>query len=146
MFSIDNMSRTPVYEQIIVQVERFIAAGLLKGGDKLPSVRNLSVELSVNPNTIQKAFSELDGRRLIVSVPGKGSFISQEAAEILHARSREKTDDFVSMAKRLYLAGMSEDELKALIEKAIETLKSGSGERLADDRAGEGRATGGNES
>lgn len=119
MFSIDNMSRTPVYEQIITQVERFIDAGLLKAGDKLPSVRSLSVDLSVNPNTIQKAFAELDGSGLIVSVPGKGSFVSDDAANILRERSRSKTDEFVAMAKQLYQAGISEGELKDLIAKAI---------------------------
>ena len=113
------MSRTPVYEQIITQVERFIDAGLLKAGDKLPSVRSLSVDLSVNPNTIQKAFAELDGSGLIVSVPGKGSFVSDDAANILRERSRSKTDEFVAMAKQLYQAGISEGELKDLIAKAI---------------------------
>lgn len=119
MFSIDNMSRVPVYEQIVDQVEKFIVAGLLKAGDQMPSVRGLSVDLSVNPNTIQKAFSELDRRGLIMSVPGRGSFISNDAIDILHARSRGKTDEFIAMARRLYMAGVSEDELKRLIEQAV---------------------------
>ena len=57
MFQIDIMSRIPVYEQLIRQTEKFILLGVLKEGDKLPSVRQLSAELSINPNTIQKAFS-----------------------------------------------------------------------------------------
>ena len=75
MFVIDVMSRVPVYEQIINQVEEQIMTGILKEGDKMPSVRSLSVKLSTNPNTIQKAYSELDRRQMIVTVPGKGSFI-----------------------------------------------------------------------
>ena len=59
MYQIDVMSRTPVYEQIIRQTEDFILKGIVNAGDKMPSVRSLSVELSVNPNTIQKAISEL---------------------------------------------------------------------------------------
>ena len=60
MFEINAMSRSPVYEQLIEQVERYILLGLLREGDQLPSVRALSGELSINPNTIQKAYGELD--------------------------------------------------------------------------------------
>ena len=64
MFVVDVMSRVPVYEQIIKQVEEQVLTGILKEGDKLPSVRSLSVKLSINPNTIQKAYTELDRRQL----------------------------------------------------------------------------------
>ena len=60
MFQIDVMSRKPVYEQLINQMERFILTGVMHQDDQIPSVRSLSVELAVNPNTIQKAYSELD--------------------------------------------------------------------------------------
>ena len=76
MFVIDVMSRVPVYEQLINQVEEQILTGLLNSGDKMPSVRSLSVSLSINPNTIQKAYTELDRMKLIITVPGKGSFVS----------------------------------------------------------------------
>ena len=79
MFVVDVMSRVPVYEQIIKQVEEQVLTGILKEGDKLPSVRSLSVKLSINPNTIQKAYTELDRRQLIITVPGKGSFISERS-------------------------------------------------------------------
>ena len=65
MFHIDPLSRKPVYEQIIDQMERFVLTGLMKPGTQLPSVRSLSMELSINPNTIQKAYSELDARGVI---------------------------------------------------------------------------------
>lgn len=82
MFVIDVMSRVPVYEQLINQVEEQILTGLLNSGDKMPSVRSLSVSLSINPNTIQKAYTELDRMKLIITVPGKGSFVSSEALNI----------------------------------------------------------------
>ena len=125
MFSIDPMSRIPVYEQIIDQVWKFVAAGLLSPGDQLPSVRSLSVELSVNPNTIQKAFSELYSRGLITSVPGRGSFISSSAPDIIRQKDREKTADLVDIVKRLHAAGMSREELITLVEETIssETYK-----------------------
>ena len=109
MFVIDVMSRVPVYEQIINQVEEQILTGLLNSGDKMPSVRSLSVSLSINPNTIQKAYTELD--RKIITVPGKGSFISQEALDILGASSREKMPEFKQAVRELALAGITKDEL-----------------------------------
>ena len=107
MFVIDVMSRVPVYEQIINQVEEQILTGLLNSGDKMPSVRSLSI----NPNTIQKAYTELDRKKLIVTVPGKGSFISQEALDILGASSREKMPEFKQAVRELALAGITKDEL-----------------------------------
>ena len=99
MFVIDVMSRVPVYEQIINQVEEQIMTGILKEGDKMPSVRSLSVKLSTNPNTIQKAYSELDRRQMIVTVPGKGSFISPDALEALGVNVREKLPKLNQISK-----------------------------------------------
>ena len=80
---IDSMSRQPVYEQIVDQVEQMILSGLMRPGEQLPSVRSLSLELSINPNTIQKAYAELDGRGIIYTLPGRGGFVSQNAPELL---------------------------------------------------------------
>ena len=90
MFQIDNLSHVPVYEQLIRQVENYVLTGILREGDKLPSVRTLAGSLSINPNTIQKAFAELDRRGITRSVPGKGSFISQEAKQVLAGEHREE--------------------------------------------------------
>ena len=72
MFHVDTMSREPIYEQLIRQMEDLVLSGLLKAGDQLPSVRGLSIELAVNPNTIQRAYSELDARGILCAVPGRG--------------------------------------------------------------------------
>lgn len=122
MFNIDPMSRTPVYEQIIEQTEKMIALGILKAHDPLPSVRNLSVELSINPNTVQKTFSELYSRGLIVSVPGRGSFISDEAAEIVKQKSRSKLSDLGTLVRELYIAGVSEDDIIAAVRDSISEI------------------------
>lgn len=120
MYLIDAMSRTPVYEQIIAQTEDFILKGIFSAGDKLPSVRNLSVELSVNPNTIQKALSELDRRRLITSVPGKGSFISENAMEILHdAKSRELEELKVKLTE-FRIAGITKADVMRCVDEVFE--------------------------
>lgn len=117
MFSIDPLSRCPVYEQLIDQIERYILVGLLKEGEQLPSVRNLSVSLSVNPNTIQKAYSYLDSRKVIFSVPGKGCFVSQDAKAVLGEYRRKKLTGLEETLKELKIAGITREELEELIEK-----------------------------
>ena len=90
MFQIDTMSRIPIYEQLVEQVEYFVLNGILKEGEQIPSVRNLSVQLSINPNTIQKAYFELDKRGIIRSAPGRGCFITEAAKETLSSKKREQ--------------------------------------------------------
>ncbi|MBE6686400.1 MAG: GntR family transcriptional regulator [Ruminococcaceae bacterium] len=111
MFSIDIFSRTPVYEQIISQIEEYVSKGILKPGDKIPSVRALSVKLSVNPNTIQKAFSELDAKGIIFSVPGRGCFIAEDALETVKSKKREKLGDLRALCEELKTAGVTKDEI-----------------------------------
>ena len=118
MFVVDVMSRVPVYEQIIKQVEQ-VLTGILKEGDKLPSVRSLSVKLSINPNTIQKAYTELDRRQLIITVPGKGSFISEKAIEVVGANSREKMTELNKIIRELALAGVTKEEIINNIEEVF---------------------------
>lgn len=119
MFVVDVMSRVPVYEQIIKQVEEQVLTGILKEGDKLPSVRSLSVKLSINPNTIQKAYTELDRRQLIITVPGKGSFISEKAIEVVGANSREKMTELNKIIRELELAGVTKEEIINNIEEVF---------------------------
>ena len=118
MFVVDVMSRVPVYEQIIKQVEQ-VLTGILKEGDKLPSVRSLSVKLSINPNTIQKAYTELDRRQLIITVPGKGSFISEKAIEVVGANSREKMTELNKIIRELALAGVTKEEIINNVEEVF---------------------------
>jgi len=119
MFVVDVMSRVPVYEQIIKQVEEQVLTGILKEGDKLPSVRSLSVKLSINPNTIQKAYTELDRRQLIITVPGKASFISEKAIEVVGANSREKMTELNKIIRELALAGVTKEEIINNIEEVF---------------------------
>ena len=117
MYQIDVMSRIPVYEQIVEQTEKFILAGILCAGDKIPSVRSLSVELSVNPNTIQKAVTELDRRGVIFSVPGKGSFVSERAKDALAAAKRGNLNIMREKLREFKLAGISKSEVLEVVEE-----------------------------
>ena len=77
MIHLDYRDSRPIYSQIIDGFRSQIRAGILNAGDKLPSVRELAAELTINPNTIQRAYRELEAEGLIASVPGKGSFVCQ---------------------------------------------------------------------
>lgn len=89
MFQIDAMSREPVYEQIIHQVEQFILTDVLQPEAQIPSVRSVSMTNSINPRTILKAYTELDARGLIQSVPGKGYYVCADAQQKLLEKGRE---------------------------------------------------------
>lgn len=120
MWRIDNLSQTPVYEQLIEQVKRFILIGALHSGDVLPSVRGLSVTLSVNPNTIQKAYSELTLRGILVAVPGKGLFVSENALEVLLSEAQKKVTELEGLVSLLKLSGIGKDEILKSINKIYE--------------------------
>ena len=115
---IDSMSRQPVYEQIVDQVEQMILSGLMRPGEQLPSVRSLSLELSINPNTNQKAYAELDGRGIIYTLPGRGGFVSQNAPELLAEARRSRLGTVRELARELALAGVPEDEVLACVRSA----------------------------
>ena len=80
MIHLDHRDSRPIYEQIADAFRRQIASGILQPGDKLPSVRELSAQLTINPNTIQRAYRELENGGCICSLPGKGSFVAKGPA------------------------------------------------------------------
>ena len=118
MFQIDRFGRTPIYEQIIDQTQRLIASGILKEGDQLPSVRVLSQELSVNPNTLQKAYSELERRGLCVSAPGNGRFVTAEAFRVVGEGLKGQLEEIRLIAQELCAVGMPLEEVLAVVRNA----------------------------
>lgn len=133
MFNVDTMSRTPVYEQIIEQLQKFILTGIMRAGDQLPSVRSLSVTLKTNPNTIQKAYSELDRQGLTYSVPGRGVFISEDAKGIIRENERKKLSELTSLVSDLSMAGISREEIIACINEVYDTIDDNIGKDDSND-------------
>ena len=117
MYQIDLMSRIPIYEQIIDQTQRFILMGLLRPGDKMPSVRNLSVELSVNPNTIQRAYTDMCSRGMLCAAAGKGCFVAGEALLSVRAEKEGKIKAFRQLTEELMLAGFWKEQLLRTVEE-----------------------------
>ena len=81
-FSLDPKSGVPYYKQIILQVELAIADGRLGRGEQLPTVRGLAVELRVNPNTVARAYNEMEIRGIVITQQGTGTFISDKKVEL----------------------------------------------------------------
>ncbi|MEG1560179.1 MAG: GntR family transcriptional regulator [Clostridia bacterium] len=102
---IDKQSRNPIYEQFIEQVERNILLGNIQENEQLPSVRSMSVLLSVNPNTLQKAYIELERQKISYSVPGSGRFIAVGAKSIVMKEKLKLLEPLKVIVSELKLAG-----------------------------------------
>jgi GntR family transcriptional regulator len=115
-FSLDATNGVPFYKQIILQVEMAIADGRLNTGEQLPTVRSLAVDLAVNPNTVARAYSELEIRGIVTTQQGTGTFISDKKVQISDVeRERvlaEMTRSFVTNAASY---GFSIGELAAYL-------------------------------
>lgn len=110
MFVLDYKSRLPIYEQLYHSITRLAALGGLEKNEQLPSVRALAQELGVNPNTVQKAYHMLEHDGVIVSIPGKGSFISEDASALLNQR-RLAVEDLDRAIKTAADCGVSKEEI-----------------------------------
>ncbi len=117
MIQIDYRSQKAIYEQVRDELKKLIMKGVLKEGEKIPSVREIAGSLAINPNTIQRAYRELENEGFIYSVKGKGNFVSpkQEAEQTDRIQALLKTFSACS-AELLYL-GLSEDELISYLKK-----------------------------
>ena len=119
---IDKLSRKSIHDQIVEGIEKEILAGVLAVGAKLPSVRELSVTLLVNPNTVQKALSALDNAGVIVSTHGRGSFVAEDAVDKIRARSVPELEAIRSLAARLATSGISSEDIIAAVEAGIKEV------------------------
>ena len=118
MFDIDVKSRVPIYEQITENVKRLIIQGVLLPEEKLPSVRSLAQELTINPNTIQKAYRELEREGYVISRPGKGSFVNDMTETMNREHIKTLTEEVERLIKELVFLDVPGESLKTMIDKA----------------------------
>ncbi|MBP2114583.1 MULTISPECIES: GntR family transcriptional regulator [Paenibacillus] len=120
MFELDVRSRKPIYEQLTDKVKEMIMHGILRADEQLPSVRTLSSQLTVNPNTIQKAYRELEREGYIYSQQGKGNFVAPlQQGQNESKRAELKEELLRLMAEAVYL-GFTESEMSALYRQALD--------------------------
>ncbi len=126
MIQVDVRSRVPIYEQIVNSFKQMTMSGILSPDEKLPSVRDLSQELTINPNTIQKAYQELERQNIIYTKRGQGSFVNPNIQAI---NKEEKMEDLIEEIKRIVIEsmylGISKEEFLKLITSAYEDSSNG---------------------
>ncbi|MGI9951871.1 GntR family transcriptional regulator [Moorellaceae bacterium AZ2] len=115
MFQLDFRDRRPLHEQIKEQVKKLIITGVLRPDERIPSVRELAQMLTVNPNTIQKAYKELEAEGYIYSIRSKGSFVAHRDRTALHLRREELLRELErNVAELMYLNEPMEHLLEAV--------------------------------
>ena len=115
MIVLDYRDSRPLYQQVKDSLRRMMLTGLLEPDEKLPSVRSLATQLAINPNTIQRAYAELEAEGYVVSVTGKGSFVAEGDTQN-DARKAELTGKLKPILEELKNLGMSREELLQLWE------------------------------
>jgi GntR family transcriptional regulator len=124
-FELDLKSRVPIYIQIVDQVKEMIAAGRIRPGAKLPTVRQVAVDLMINPNTVSRAFLELEHAGLIESQRGVGSFISENiGSDYSKAETRRQTEKLLRGFLRGMMAlGHSPGDILEAVKDAVKRKK-----------------------
>ncbi len=122
MISLNYRDSRPIYEQIKDGLRKLIVTGAMGPDERLPSVRAMATQLSINPNTIQRAYNELEGEGYIYSVPGKGSFATGSAGAD-EARRRELLAKARELLAELKYLGVPEEELLALVREEPEPVQ-----------------------
>lgn len=123
-FHIDPSSGTPIYRQIADQVRQAVAGGTLRPGDRLPSVRELSVELALNPNTVAKAYQELERSGVIETPRGRGSFVADHDHGLPAAARLEKLRPAVErLVAEAYHLGVPDQDVQQLVRRGLQDAR-----------------------
>lgn len=115
MFIIDYKDKTPIFQQIEDQVIYFMSIGVLKKGDKLPSVRQLAQDLKINSNTVAKAYSILESKNIVYSSYKRGYFIGE--GEVKEELIQEEKELFIQQVNKLKTLQVSKESLLKLVEE-----------------------------
>jgi GntR family transcriptional regulator len=117
-------SGAPIYLQLMEQIKHAIATGAIQAGEQLPTMRKLAVKLVINPNTVIRAYRELEREGIVEIRQGAGAFVSESAAGRTKI-SRKAQSVMQSAVDRLSTAGLTEDEIRRLMENELAQLRAG---------------------
>lgn len=124
MILLDYRDKRPLYEQVEEKLEHLIVCGILKPNSKMPSVRSLAVELSINPNTIQRAYSNLEQNGFLYTIVGRGNFVSPESCWQGSKHNALKVD-LQKVIEQALDAGMTPASIRQILEQTIHNQKEG---------------------
>ncbi len=126
MFQLDSKSRKSIYEQVVDNMKEMILSKVISADEKLPSVRDLSRTLTVNPNTVQKAYRELEKLGYVYSITGVGTFVNSQPEgqidEVLLVNGKQQMKDSI---RELYYAGLDKNEIMNIIQEILNTAERG---------------------
>ena len=125
MILLDPRDHRPIYEQITDKLSELILLGVLPPDSPLPSVRNLASELSINPNTVQRAYQELERRNITYTVPGVGRFVSPEGAKILKGETNKAETLLREAVERLKHSDVTEEQLVEMVRRIFRSTDGG---------------------
>lgn len=125
MIELDLRSRKPIYEQLVEKLKQLIIHHVLKQDEQLPSVRALAQQLSINPNTIQKAYRELEAQGYIYSVKGKGSFVNNMLEIDNQSDIRRLKEQLRKLIAEAVFLGLSKEDLMSLIQETVKDQNGG---------------------
>ncbi len=111
LITIDYQSRTPIYEQIIKEFEKYIALGILKENDQIPSIRELAATLGINPNTVRKSYERMEMLGIIKTVSTKGTFVTNASALAIESKINDSITKINDIIKDLESLGISKAEI-----------------------------------
>lgn len=111
MINLDYQSRIPIYEQIISEIERYVALGILKPKEQLMSIREMATTLGINPNTVKKAYSELENKGVIITISTKGTFITDNPSKVADSKIEKIIEEIKTKMKELQKLGISEEDI-----------------------------------
>lgn len=120
MFQLDFRDKRPLYEQIKANIKELIISGILKSDERIPSVRELAQTLTINPNTIQKAYKDLETEGLIYSVRAKGSFVAPFNAAANPARLDELMSELEKILAELVYLNVSQEQAIDVVRNVYE--------------------------
>ena len=112
----------PIYLQLMERIQQDIVSGIYKPGDRLPSVRDLAVEAAVNPNTMQKALSELERSGLVYSQRTSGRFITEDTQLLDEMKTSLASEHILQFLENMKQLGFQKEETAALIQKALKEV------------------------
>lgn len=123
MITIDYKDRRPIYEQIIANIENLVERNLLEPNEQLPTVRQLAMELSINPNTIQRAYTELERAGVIYSTRGKGNFIADNSEQLRQEKTLAIFEQMTALGMRAIELGADEARMNSWFSSLTQATK-----------------------
>ena len=121
-FSLDSRSGVSPYFQVVHQVRRALRLGLLEEGDQLPTVKDVVASLAINPNTVLKAYRELERDGLVAARPGVGTFVTQTLTDSTLAAHAPRRRDLVRWLTKARTAGLDEESIEALFTSTFRSV------------------------